>query len=92
MNDQELLELAAKAAGINQSNWNPLINDIDAFHLLADLGIDIEWLSHGRVAAYRHCESDSHYFMAIESSQENRLSNARRAIVRAAADVGRGDI
>jgi len=57
MTDQELLELAAKAAGINyfidgdaiverfpdgHAEWNPLQDDVDAMQLLVTLRLSIE--------------------------------------------------
>ena len=43
----------------------------------------------GRVAAYRHATSHGHCFTAFESSREDRNASTRRAIVRAAAEIGR---
>lgn len=109
-NDRELLELAAKAAGLRfvwdydehlhgpciidgdgfPEEWNPLVNDGDALRLAATLGIDIEWrAADGQVAAYRHANANGYCFTALESSRENRAANVRRAIVRAAAEIGR---
>ena len=112
--DRELLELAAKAAGLDvhqgsgweseylflslprPSNplvanvrWNPLDDDGDALRLAATLGIDIEWCADGRVAAYRHANANGYCFTAFESSREDRAANVRRAIVSAAAEIGR---
>ena len=103
MTDRELLELAAKAAGIEVTavvaegiphrfgggHWNPLTDDGDALRLAATLGIDIEWRADGRVAAYRHANANGYCFTALESSREDRAANVRRAIVRAAAAIGR---
>jgi len=102
MTDRELLELAAKAAGYEYAkhggyivvdgipgNWNPLTDDGDALRLAATLGIDIEWRADGRVAAYRHANANGYCFTAFESSREDRAANVRRAIVRAAAEIGR---
>ena len=96
MTDRELLELAAKAAGIELvtgttrlasaqgiATWNPLKDDGDALRLAVKLGIDLEWRADGRVSAYRH--ANGYCFTAFESSRENRAENTRRAIVRAAA-------
>lgn len=115
MTDRELLELAAKAAGIKGSYvsldeypdwmtvhdgegvyytsskaWNPLTNDGDALRLAVKLGIDLEWRNDGRVAAYRHANANGYCFTAFESSREERDAATRRAIVRAAAEIGRG--
>ena len=68
--------------------WNPLDDDGDALRLAMKLGIDLEWRSDARVAAYRHTNADGYCFTAFESSRENRAKNTRRAIVRAAAAIG----
>lgn len=56
MNDRELLEMAAKAAGydvqrtiagrmvVNASLWNPIHSDADAFRLALKLQIKIEYV------------------------------------------------
>lgn len=107
--DRELLELAAKAAGIrveytepslftgqvfqlffdgeHQVGWNPLDDDGDALRLAAKLGLDVEWRSDGRVAAYRHTNANGYCFTALVSCQEDRAASVRRAIVRAAAEI-----
>ena len=108
MTDREMLELAAKAAGIEYSYhhgcgdalelvkprgfqvyWNPLTNDGDALRLAVKLGIDLEWRSDGRVAAYRHANANGHCFTAFESSREDRAAATRRAIVRVAVEIGK---
>ena len=107
MNDRELLELAAKAAGLRieywgadnypvvldqeqmKYGWNPLVYDSDALRLAVSLGIDLEWRADGRVAAYRHATSNGYCFTALESSREDRAAATRRAIVRAAAEIGK---
>ena len=109
MDDRELLELAAKAAGyLNWTPrakglyietgssrgssgfyWNPLDDDGDALRLAVKLGIDLEWRNDGRVAAYRHANANGHCFTAFESSREERDAATRRAIVRAAAEIGK---
>lgn len=103
MTDRELLERAARAAGIevNRGNipherdmlftrgveWNPLEDDDDAFRLMVSVGLDVEWCSSGRVSAYRHVNANGHCFTAMESYREDRAAATRRAIVRAAAMV-----
>lgn len=112
--DRELLELAAKAAGwLNteyqdmrgwgevryglskaiwvpelDAYWNPLVDDGDALRLAAKLKIDIEWQATSpfpepRVEAYQRNDEGS-YFCSDEHED-----NYRRAIVRAAAEIGR---
>lgn len=98
MTDRELLELAAKAAGRWKKyvkgpienrqeywgydfDWNPLTDDGDALRLAVKLGInvwkdeDIIWI--GRSQQYRLEPTDDPYAFV------------RRAIVRAAAEIGR---
>lgn len=88
MNDRELLELAAKAAGITWTReykdgpmmvmapftreWNPLANDGDALRLAIDLQINIAAVTR----AYAWDDAD-------------RYSLTRKAIVRAAAEIGK---
>lgn len=109
MTDRELLELAAKAAGLGYSAnnfaspeddlggwgmvkdigdfWNPLADDGDALRLASKLKIDIEWqatqmLAEPEVEAYIS-NIDGACFCASEHD-----SDYRRAIVRAAANLG----
>lgn len=103
MTDQELLELAAKAANIrikwddqNQTyatcnvhgdmfdDWNPLEDDGDAFRLAVQLGIDIGWgwdenNKPSVVLIYEH----------VVDLGNDPYAATRRAIVRAAAEIGR---
>ena len=76
--DRELLELAAKAAGIRTTEgndyWNPLEDDGDAFRLAVKLGLKIKGIE----------------ILIIEDDLEcDRLTATRRAIVLAAAGIGR---
>jgi len=109
MDDRELLEMAAKAAGyvvrwyddtlaygptfgieVEPGNpcgfdpWNPLTDDGDALRLATKLRIGLHWCSTGRVYAY--ADGDVEEF---ESTMEEPDSSVRRAIVRAAAEIGR---
>ena len=104
MTDRELLELAAKAAGmvvidsgglglrIMSENrwagymWNPLTDDGDALRLAVLLELPIEfWPALKTVAVSKpemaHCE---------EKYGSNDCAATRRAIVRAAAEIGKG--
>ena len=111
MTDRELLELAAKAAGVKidthyvdggasvwagephnsdwTPDWNPLTDDGDALrlavklHLCADLFDDeirVQYLSNGN-------EHDQ--VSECVSDWEDAYAATRRAIVRAAAEIGR---
>ncbi len=103
MNDRELLELAAKAAGILTpswygnasyiegmlSRWNPLEDDGDALRLAVKLGIDIE--THGCNSAHPFaCAFDCERNIAEEEQPDNGdpYAATRRAIVRVAAEIG----
>lgn len=109
MTDRELLEMAAKAAGIavvwgkwmnrhewlvhhntgDLAPWNPLTDDGDALRLAAHLKIDIKWqptnpFPKDTVGAY-HRKTELELFCAMYPEKDYR-----RAIVRAAAEIGRG--
>ena len=101
MTDRELLELAAKAAGVDgnwhegakifwtgSKGWNPLDNDGDALRLAVKLGMVVRQPCKGVVTAY----SDTPKFMATpptEYIEPDPYTATRRAIVRAAAEIGR---
>lgn len=92
MTDQELLETAAKAAGMNIEwqpcgwahnnetgcEWNPLTDDGDALQLAAKLAMCVDFMD-GRVIAGELSE------VVIDFEDEDY----RLAIVRAAAEIGR---
>lgn len=102
--DRELLELAAKAVGFYVKNevidrsdffigflikpsvnakrqsiafWNPLTDDGDALRLAVQLQIELSFIN-----------GDTHADGQSEGGQD-KLANTRRAIVRAAAEIGR---
>ena len=85
MTDRELLDAAAKAAGIELTGsdraawvngssygWNPLTDDGDALRLAVKLRLDVAWYERNPL------ELDVDPYAAT-----------RRAIVRAAAEIGR---
>ena len=101
MSDREMLELAAKAAGVEliqmppgvyrnatgakpENNafglptWNPITDNGDALRLAVNLhlhyGINTDILNH---------------YLALELPSDEPLAATRRAIVRAAAEIGR---
>ena len=97
--DRELLELAAKAAGIKirwqsygnyfvigdidegiEAVWNPILDDGDALRLAATLGM---WVHIGKW----HVSICGHY--VEETCRKDPCAATRRAIVRAAAEIGR---
>lgn len=106
MNDRELLEMAAKAAGIRgrftenhpedgapcyssginvgqrvQILWNPLTDDRDALRLAVALGMNLEITDSDVYACSRGNFS--------EPAKPDPCAALRRAIVRAAAEIGR---
>lgn len=115
MSDRELLELAAKAAGIDYKHdnwdwkhedhcafwsyddlctcgarWNPLDDDGDALRLAVKLGLDVEM--HGGNSTHPYvCAFDCERNIAEEVQPEDGdpYAATRRAIVRAAAEIGR---
>ena len=99
--DRELLELAARAAGVlffvdsrgrcmeMHANlmpcpWNPLTDDGDALRLAVRLSlmIDTDYNSHTAVGSASLCE-------ILEGHSGDPLAATRRAIVRAAAEIGK---
>lgn len=93
--DQDLLELAAKAAGYERNSagpigpceWNPLENDGDALRLAVRLGITVSFWNHlESVAAYTPDDGSP---AAQESYSQGKAAATRRAIVRTAAEIGR---
>ncbi|HET8870313.1 MAG TPA: hypothetical protein VFM48_07700 [Aquabacterium sp.] len=95
MTDRELLELAAKAAGVNgfvvdagmnfgsdatPKVWNPLADDGDALRLAVKLGL---WLHIGKY------DVGVHGSPVEEACGKDPYAATRRAIVRAAAEIGK---
>lgn len=115
MTDRELLELAAKAAGVKWVDpcfdyddfgrmmldfghgvmeWNPLVNDGDALRLAVSLGIDLLFTPEDVEAfAAQHAYEDHQEMItpwAWEGiTEKDPYAATRRAIVRAAAEVGK---
>ena len=121
MTDRELLELAAKAAGLNvkgewadeddkfthlnigkkftneRMKWNPLTDDGDALRLAVKLRIDFTWQpAMESVIAYPTMHDTLEITEEYMEYSDNgipvdtyRYSALRRAIVRAAAEIGK---
>ena len=102
MSDRELLELAAKAAGMpthtdgvgvvmaHHPSWNPLTDDGDALRLAVKLGLDLDL--HGCNSTHPYaCAFDCNRNISEEEQPDNGdpCAATRRAIVRAAAEIGR---
>lgn len=99
MTDRELLELAAKAAQImvnpwhekyglllsdfDFEPWNPLTDDGDALRLAVKLGVDI-YVDEGKSEVW---VTESNH--PIEHFDNDPQAATRRAIVRAAAEIGK---
>jgi hypothetical protein len=104
MEDRELLELAAKVAGIHAHHWfdqggvlmcssveggdpdygwNPLTDDGDALRLAIDLRMDVSHWPDDTVTA--HCLEGK---PVQEDYGSDPYAATRRAIVRAAAELG----
>ncbi|MBI7352812.1 hypothetical protein JEV04_15280 [Pseudomonas aeruginosa] len=110
MNDRELLELAARAAGLRSHwffsaseglqvsyknagrrfNWSPLTDDGDALRLAVQLDITIG-PEHPDVVGKSLCRASwSNRNMSLgEFGDGDKPSAYRRAIVRAAAEIGK---
>jgi hypothetical protein len=101
MNDRELLEIAAKVAGkmlkadgIYQfDDWNPLTNDGDALRLAVKLGIGF-WVGSFIVYCSWYTEGENPFTEGMAQLAEKIVNDdpyaaTRRAIVRAAAEIGR---
>ena len=115
MNDREMLEYAAKAAGIDgvwqdwdgmdirygfsqsiyskdEGYWNPLDDDGDAFRLAVKLNLSVKYdtLSDGSIvqvaAPWHESFSDNWWNEWLDDDSKNAT---RRAITRAAAEIGR---
>ena len=104
MTDIQLMELAAHAAGYvvvsrdaampalllaGMTAWEPLTDDGDALRLAVALKIDFE---HGhtfvRAIWYDEALSSTH-ICELPADADDALAQTRRAIVRAAAEIGR---
>ena len=91
--DKTLLELAAKAAGFAAGwviqGWNPITDDGDALRLAVklQLGISIPPVVDGRIEVVTFYGP---VISIVEYPQNNdRNAATRRAIVRAAAEIGK---
>lgn len=107
MSDRELLELAAKAAGYRLDadgdradernnagapiRWNPLTDDGDALRLAVKLRLDISKRPDDVVEVSNNSETLDEFRWAWESYGVDPYAATRRAIVRAAAQIG-GDM
>lgn len=99
MSDKELLELAAKAASV-ELKWtesgkpytgvepfNPLTDDGDALRLAARLNFRLD--IHGGTVRIVDELDNEHYLSGVVTDSAEQMSVVRRAIARAAAEIGR---
>lgn len=94
MTDREQLELASKACGLEEAKmriefnqWNPLEDDGDALRLAVKLKIPIQfpdWTDVTRTWGSKDCLD-----AFDEPHGTDPLAATRRAIVRAAAEIGK---
>ncbi|MBN3848597.1 hypothetical protein G3N58_17465 [Paraburkholderia sp. Ac-20342] len=103
MNDRELLELAARAAGygelrilddssiiVHARRWNPLADDGDAMRLAVKLDISLRQRFAMVQAEFPWADEQFNERRVIcEPVLEDHCAPARRAIVRAAAEIGK---
>lgn len=105
MNVRELLELAAKAAGlkmrkfisadypysdefyVDDKNWNPLKDDGDALRLAVKLKMFVE--IHQLVTTADIEVGDEQWMTCVENHNKDPYAATRKAIVRAAASIGK---
>lgn len=96
MTDRELLELAAKAVGYERNSagpigpceWNPLEDDGDALRLAVDLSLSLCTDGVASVSAST-CYQHGNRLVTQAVSDSDKRAATRRAIVRAAAEIGR---
>lgn len=108
MNDRELLEMAARAAGITGITrdggielskdhakppydwrmWNPLTDDGDALRLAVKLRLEIERSKYSEAVVYVGKVGDAKFMERLDENADI-FAATRRAIVRAAAEIGR---
>ena len=100
MTDRELLELAAKACGLEEAKmriefnqWNPLTDDGDALRLAVKLSMNVvvKTLPHAiYVEAYNgQAPAVVETLADVRRKDFDPYSATRRAITRAAAEIGR---
>lgn len=99
MTDRELLEQAAKAAGIDARRlpdawpnrfdddlWNPLTDDGDALHLAVKLNLIVNCI-HAKILVEEPVCSRVEIWEELQN--DDPYAATRRAIVRAAAEIGK---
>lgn len=99
--DRELLYLAAKAIGTyfvdgeswdDGAGWNPLEYDEDAYRLMVQLKLRINYdtvIEYDVVEVFGPERDDFSCDCTTETIEEDQCASVRRAIVRAAARIGK---
>ena len=101
MTDRKLLEAAAKAAGMTQGKhralggllmandlyWDPLTDDGDALRLAVELRISADFFDDAIYVGYTPLDNECD--QVEEPVGSDPYAATRRAIVRAAAEIGR---
>ena len=100
MTDRKLLELAAKAWGLEEAKmriefnqWNPLNDDGDALRLAVQLRLRVFAPTTDTDVAIASCgdvRTTGHVHKYSEDEYTDPYAATRRAIVRAAAEIGKG--
>lgn len=93
MSDEELTELAAKAFGLDEYElqfwgFDPLNEDADAFRLAVKLKMSMVLESFGFLGPATWVRAPGS--QKTEYHEQDPCAATRRAIVRAAAEIGRG--
>ena len=93
MTDKELLELASKACGLEEAKmriefnqWNPLTDDGDALRLAVTLHLCVTSFRDEQMVGY---VIKGEGYNVHESPGTDPYAATRRAITRAAAEIGR---
>lgn len=107
MNDKELLELAAKAAGIDvvwrnssgafyydnpdtgREEFDPLTDDGDALRLAVAIGLSVYPMARTETGQACSAAGNNSLGRLSEVTAQSDIAATRRAIVRAAAEIGR---
>jgi hypothetical protein len=94
MTDKELLELAAKACGLEEAKmrikfnqWNPLTDDGDALRLAVQLRMVLDTSTGDDI--HVQYPFGTNYYPLCEEGDPDPYAATRRAITRAAAEIGR---
>ena len=103
--DRELLELAAKAGGVELGYWcpnngafwcgeywNPLVDDGDAFRLAVKLRmvVDTDYNGGANAGSAAVDFGEPEYGYQEGQGKPDPYAATRRAVVRAAAEIGKG--